>query len=397
MFKKAVLFSLAVVWLLAGVVGMASAAQNVGNTSQKGSLLIFPKIEVGAGKDTLISISNDYFKGVPVKCYWVSEQQEIRDFQFLITVSQPIWFRASDGLGTASSLDDGVTTKPMTVPPFFGEGDRTILTKGELKCWAVNFEGRRQINWNHLTGTAMVLDYTGQAAYQYNSFNFSARGFKANTIGQNVGTLGKLPLTGLDKQYDACPQYLMFNFFAHDKDDNIDNWRVNLDDGQAQIKFNKTDLTMAPCKQDLRQDRIPTCSKAQFVVYNENEVQFTGAYQCFKCFYDHYLDEIDVGAGYFTVQNLHTLMGRFTVQGVPSTKCTFTDSKCQTTNGVPGVYTPLLGVTTTEMDFLTPAGKPELLGATGVGAGTWKNPEIPDDVVTIQWDPLPPVQESPEK
>ncbi len=54
MFKKAVFFSLAVVWLLVGVTTMASAAQNVGNTSQKGSVLIFPKIDVTPGRDTII-------------------------------------------------------------------------------------------------------------------------------------------------------------------------------------------------------------------------------------------------------------------------------------------------------------------------------------------------------
>ena len=126
--------------------------------------------------DTIIQISNDYPRGVMVKCYWVDLEQQIQDFMFLVTITQPVWFRASDGLGTASYTNRDKTapdasTQPMTVPPFFPD------SQGELKCWAVNFEGNSQINWNHLYGTATVLDYRNLTAYQYNSFNFTARGY----------------------------------------------------------------------------------------------------------------------------------------------------------------------------------------------------------------------------
>ncbi len=63
MFKKTLVFSLAVVWLLVGACTIASAAQNVGNASQKGSVLIFPKIDVTQGRDTIIQISNDFSRG----------------------------------------------------------------------------------------------------------------------------------------------------------------------------------------------------------------------------------------------------------------------------------------------------------------------------------------------
>ena len=120
--KKIVLVALAMALVL-GMVGMASAAQNVANTNQKGSLLIWPKIANADGYSTLITIGNDYYDEVWVKCYWVDADQQIEDFMFRLTPNQPVWFRASDGTG-------GV----MTVPPFGGD-------YGELKCWAVNDAG----------------------------------------------------------------------------------------------------------------------------------------------------------------------------------------------------------------------------------------------------------------
>jgi hypothetical protein len=41
-----------------------------------------------------------------------------------------------------------------------------------------------------------------------------------------------------------------------------------------------------PCDQDLRQDHLPIYAKANFTVWDEDEVGFTGAYMCFKCWID---------------------------------------------------------------------------------------------------------------
>ena len=381
MFKKTLVFSLAIVWLLVGVCTIASAAQNVGNTSQKGSVLIFPKIDTTTDdnntRDTIIQISNDYPRGVMVKCYWVDSDQTIQDFMFLITITQPVWFRASDGLGTASYNND-VSTQPMTVPPFFSN------SVGELKCWAVNFEGTSEINWNHLYGTATVLDYHNMTAYEYNSFNFTARGFA--DLGQETGPGGDIVLSGANLAYDACPQYLMFNFFSYapTKDVAVDG------EGQM-VRFNKTDLTLVPCKQDLRQDRIPTCTKAKFDIWNENETKYTGAYQCFKCWFEGYLNEIGttldpngkasgIGGAKFTYEGLHTMMGRMRVTGVASTVCNNIFATCKGQ-----VNSPLLGITSTQIFFNGGLAKSELTAATGVGAGV-------GEASHILWDPsgLPP-------
>ncbi len=396
MLKKTLVFSLAIVWLLVGACTIASAAQNVGNTSQKGSVLIFPKIDTTTddnnARDTIIQLSNDYPRGVMVKCYWVDSDQTIQDFMFLVTITQPVWFRASDGLGTASYNLNDASTNPMTVPPFFSN------SVGELKCWAVNFEGTSQINWNHLYGTATVLDYRNLTAYQYNSVNFTARGFAA--LGQEVGTGGDIVLSGANLAYDACPQYLIFNFFSF-----APTKEVAIDGEGQTVKFNKTDLTLVPCKQDLRQDRIPTCTKAKFDIWNENETKYTGAYQCFKCWFEGYLNEIGTildpnsgratgfGGEKFTFSGLHTLMGRMRATGVSSTVCANIFKTPNTVYG-PGadkcksqVTSPLLGITSTQIFF---TGKSELTAATGVGAGS-------GEVSHILWDPqgLPP--EAPAK
>lgn len=303
MLKKFTVYSLAVA-LLFGLAAVASAAQNVANTTQKGSLLIFPKIEVFTAYengtdpgdsdfwvDTLIFIANDYPQEVWVKCYWVNEDQEVQDFMFRLTNNQPIVFWAGSGT-------DWFLGNPVTVPPFEGVG--------ELKCWAVNAAGDQQISFNHLYGNAWLIGEYAETAY--NAWSFTARNVAIN---QPVGTGGELVLSGANGAYDACPQYLLVNFIP-----------AYFMVGEADFR---PDLTLVPCKQDLRQDRTPTYTKAKFDIWNQNETKFTGAYQCIKCWYEGYLDEIGTNGGFggekFTWWTLKTFAARFRVQGVASTVC----------------------------------------------------------------------------
>jgi hypothetical protein len=352
--KKIVLVALAMALVL-GMVGMASAAQNVANTNQKGSLLIWPKIANADGYSTLITIGNDYYDEVWVKCYWVDADQQIEDFMFRLTPNQPVWFRASDGTG-------GV----MTVPPFNGDN-------GELKCWAVNDAGDTQIAFNHLYGSAVIFEGV-TTGFEYNAWSFTA---KVATQGAAVGTGGNLLLTGLPGGYDACPQYLVENFMAY-----VENTAAEREPYVA----------LVPCKQDLRQDRTPTCTKAKFDVWNENETKYTGAYRCIKCWFEGELNEIGVyvsGNGYgfgsdkFTLAGLHTFLARFRVTGVASPVCTGKILGCA---GVTQVNTPLLGVLYHDVRF---DGAPEFMigttphtaGADGTGFVLWDaaggSPEAP--------------------
>jgi hypothetical protein len=362
------LFSLVVALVLMGLCSMASAAQNVTNTSQKGSLLIFPKIdtsaidESGFYRDTIVMIGNDYFTEVWVKCYWVNAFQEIQDFMFRLTPNQPVWFRASDGAGTG--VYDFVTS-PITVPGFFaGAG-----VVGELKCWAVDAVGQNQISFNHLYGNAIIFDPVHAAAFEYNAWAFTARGVALNGT---VGEPGTLVLSGATGGYDACPSYLVFNCFSKGS-------AINLPDEGGFATFVNTDLTLVPCNQDLSQDRVPTCTKAKFDIWNENETKYTGAYQCFKCWFEGYLGDIGFttrggfGGEKFWYKSLHTTAGRFRVQGVASTVCNGIFPTCTAQ-----VATPLLGLISTEIKF-TSDPFDALAGTTPNTAGTGA-------ATTIRWD-----------
>ncbi len=367
MTRKLAVFSLAFLLIVGGLISVASAAQNVANTNQKGSLLIFPRIDVMAYnpndpvpgfRDTIITIGNDYYKEVWVKCYWVDQDQQIEDFMFAMTPNQVVWFSAQAGEGSPGA----------TVPPFTGP-------EGELKCWAVDASGQQQISFNHLYGTANVYyAFPVLGGFETNAWVFTARGV---ALGDPVGAPGELDLTGLAGGYDACPQYLLANFPT-----------ANADQTER--------LTLVPCKQDLRQDRTPTCTKAKFDVWNENETKFTGSYRCIKCWYEGYLSEINLpgppnGYGFggvnFTMAGLGgSTYGRYRVQGVASTVCNKKfltagnpDLKIPPSDRCTGgqVASPLLGLQTLE----NPRGAFILMtGNATFGAGA-------DGSGFVKWDP----------
>ena len=353
MVKKPAFISLAVVLGLT-MVTVASAA-NVAGTSKKGSLLVFPKIEVffdaAEGTpiiDTYVSIGNDQSAAVSVKCYWMDNNQTIDDFEFNLTANQPVFFTASQ-----YSASDWVAAGNVEVPPFRGIGS--------LVCFAVTREGDNQLKWNHLYGSATIVTiptFDTPYAAQYNAYSFAVPG----AVG---GTPGQLDLNGsATAGYDACPQYLVANFypaalwFGMPPFPPMGMWRP--------------DLTLWPCRQDLRQDRTPTCTKAKFDVWNGNEIKFTGAYQCFKCFFEGFLDDMGTddtntdltkqlypappkgyqrgpgfGWSHFIETTLRTDTARFRVQGVRSSVCDSGKTRgCLDSSGeaVNSVDTPLLGV-----------------------------------------------------
>lgn len=398
--RKASICALAVVVVFLGLSAMALAAQNVANVSQKGSLLIFPKIDTSLTiiyqgvpyfRDTIVVIGNDNTKEVWLKCYWVNSDQQVEDFMFRLTPNQPIWFRASDGLGTGLYEP---SINPMTVPPFF-HGDNGT---GELKCWAVDEGDLSQIVFNHLYGSAFIFDPWNHTAFQYNAWSFFARA---------AGDPGVLVLDG-DKYYDACPRYLLFNFFAAGS-------KAGYPLADENATFINTELTLVPCHQDLRQDRFPTCTKARFDIWNENETKYTGAYQCLKCWFEGYLSDVGktkggFGGAKFTYKNLHTTAGRCRVQGVRSTVCwdVFTKTgedgkpvdRCWTdpadTQYRGQVAAPLIGLVSTEFKFSDDPSAVALTGTTPNTAGVWGPPADPLQfpVPRILWDHASPTPES---
>jgi hypothetical protein len=271
----------------------AFAVAPIGNTTQKGSLLIFPRIDVSDHKETIIRITNDYSKPVQLKCYFMDIDKNKVDFEVKLTMNQPFWFSARSGEGTLS-------VQPF---PTFG-GNYT----GELKCWAVSYDGANQISWNHLVGSATIYDYYGQAA-EYNAWGFEALAAQ----GAIVGHPGRLDLDGVS--YDKCPRTLIGQF-TPTGDDN----RIRYGDW---VRGSTVQLSVASCTQDLRQDFEYITTKLAFDVWNEDEVKFTGAHECSDSWHEVYLNEEDImtAGRNFTAKTLGTDSAYYRVKGMKSKVC----------------------------------------------------------------------------
>jgi hypothetical protein len=287
----------------------AFAAQNVANTSQKGSLLIYASIDVSEGTDTIVRMSNDSNLSVTVKCYYMNEKKGRRDFSFKLTKKQPVWWSVYKGYGTLAVPDfpDNYPLKPDGSPLYPGDADL-----GELICWAVSPNELNQISFNHLSGTATIYEFEdgNNSAFEYNSWNFTARNVAA---GAAVGTAGRLDLTGslTAPSYDACPQYLIGHFSPAD---------AHLYIGGGRISVEENELSVVSCNQDLRQDYTPHFTKLQLTVWNEAETRFTGAYKCSDGY--HFFDLTSAVAGEnFTYSVLKSGAAQFKVLGVQSTQC----------------------------------------------------------------------------
>lgn len=298
MVKRIAQVSLAVFMVLA--LATAASAVDVASTSLKGSMLIFPKvISYDGNVETYFFIGNDNTVETYVKCYWMDDNQDVEDFHFLITANQPIVF----------------ATNENQYGPMFGTN-----TQGSLVCWAQNAADSKPEVFNHLYGYAMI---DGTANVFYNAYSLPITNLKNNYMTRLSATEIQLNLYGTNA-YAACPKYLITNFAPGDDDTT----------GVNDLVGGAPDLTLWPCKQDLRQDRIPTCTKAKFDIWNWNEVKFTGAYQCFKCFFEGFLEDIGNPASFIYKRGKgfgydkfdYTKLGskdiaRMRVQGVKSTVC----------------------------------------------------------------------------
>jgi hypothetical protein len=226
------------------------------------------------------------------------------------------------------------------------------VNKGALLCWATNNSLSAQISHNHLSGTATVTSWDGdQTSYTYPSWNFTARNVLA---GSTVGTPGRLDLTGADTAYDACPNYLIGHFSPAGA-------AIDTGSGAGTEYVEENFLSALSCNQDLRQDFTPHFTKLQFQVWNEQEVKFTGAYECSDGAKSLSLaDETDVARENFTYDVVQSTAAQIKVKGVASTQCNPPVVPRPSENsGLVGVLATVLG---TEEDV-------SLVGTTLNGAG----------------------------
>jgi hypothetical protein len=303
-------------------------------TSIKGSLLIYPNIELRWDdngtliQDTFISLINDYPADVSVQFYYVNgdpptaavfdngtliERAHLGwnsfDTQMPLTSSQPTYWSAATGLpgggGVApfSILDPAL---PLGRPDPNRPGTRIL--RGYMLVWAVNGVGA-EIRWNHLAGTATQVDYQRGTAWEYNSYAVPTVD-SSIAHGAVTGTPGVLNLDGIEyaKAYDL----LLLQFHASGAASfNGIAGTVNLD----------TDLTLLPVTADLRQETVgPPTTKASMTVWNANEFKLTGLDRCITCWDQQLLSQYGL-PNHFLRQNLQTNRGKAQIDGLASQLC----------------------------------------------------------------------------
>jgi hypothetical protein len=297
---------------IAMVVASASAQDRV-SASEKGSVLIFPKVELrwnAAGdliQDTFISITNDQNQAVNVHMYFVSEACTNVDNDILLTRNQPSWWSAFSGLPKGVSP---FTVLGAPIPDPEGTGDEIL--RGYIVAFAVNAD-IEQIRWNHLFGEATIVNYADGTAWEYTAYAFQAI---EGQEGDVVGTPGMLDLDGVF--YDAGFNRLLLNFFAAGS---------TAFSGGGAVVTHDTDLTLLILDQDLRQDNDgPFTTKAQFYIWNENEVGFSGMEYCITKWDESLLS---ARGGHFLVGNLQTNKGYARIDGMASQVCDVYDMSGQ--------------------------------------------------------------------
>lgn len=412
------------IWLLCAALTVAahvSAAPNTVNSSQKGSLLVFGDIridgngdsscseicsEAAVGRwDTLIRLQNDGGSDVHVKCYWMDGYKNRVDFEFPITRNQAVWFDARTGQGSVhvnpfpAGAANGFT--PGNRHPFLG-GDVTaswlgwnatpqpgfgVYERGMLMCWAVDGAGQSQIKWNHLSGSA-TLHNTVAGAYEVSSYALYA---PTGVDLQPIGAPGILNLNGLE--YDACPLYQIGQFSPPNPG--------ATPQGALAIWSNR--LAIVSCTQHLNQDWTPVWTKLQFEVWNEEEVKFTGAYECADSWHETallpgtvgqqtatgapailglaFIDGLDAAAQNFSPAALGTYAARYRVQGVQSAQCNRVKPSSGSGADVAAVTTQAVGLLVVQSSEEVSS----IMGTSLAGAGKITG--------KVFWDPGPAVAE----
>jgi hypothetical protein len=350
----------------------AFAAQNVANTSQKGSLLIFPLIDVRTGATTpditttIVDISNDQNLTVNLNCNYINDKKGRVDFHFNISPKGSVSFDVLTHSGS-------IAPPPWPTGGTFPQGNALV---GELICFAVDGPGANQVRFNHLTGTATVVRFDDadanqtRQAFKYNAWAFTARSALAVPPPDNspVGTPGTIVLSGGgDGTYDACPQYLIANFSPG----GIVGTRANVLGG---VTYRNNFLSISSCFQDLTQDFTLHLEKLQLTVWNEFEEEFSGAYQCSDSVLTFGLETADVPVNSdlsnFTYNTLGTHNARFEVDGIPSSQCAGTEPLGAATpdTGNVGVLVTSIGIGDTD-ELGGVEGKDAEIGNTIHGAG----------------------------
>lgn len=393
-----------------------------GSTEQKGSLLVFSKVEVKWDadgtliQDTFLDLSNDADRdGVDIQAYFVNgdlpiaEETDdsgnvIREFEpgwntadcrFRLTKRQPhFWSAARGGVNPEGSgcqpftvLDDNGRPDPET-------GGRTRILRGFVVMWAVGFVELpteelppdlppdifgfpgvwTEIRWNHLKGDGLIVNYAEGSAWEYSAWAAQARNPSNQELPFPIpGTNepGVLLLDGLE--YDLLPSELLLDFYA--------SGSTALSRGGVTVSVD-TELTLHPMTLDLRQDGVgPVLTKAEIEIFNENESKFSGTRRCICCWDSTLLSQYvrtEAIPNHFLRTVLRTDKGSARIDGVASSECDYRETcgverttemiEIQNNHGLDdGV--PLLGLASKRVAFSGAQSKVDVAGMNLPGLG----------------------------
>jgi cysteine-rich repeat protein len=364
------------------------------DNSTKGSLLIYSQVDLrwdASGtliQDTVLEMTNDLEQDVYVQFYFVNGDDprdaisagdppqviaeaepgwNWTDLQLLLTGNQPVYWSASTGLplGTApfEILDPDNGNGPGRPT---ADGGRML--RGFIYAWTVDAYGY-PIRWNHLSGSATVVNYATQTAWEYNAWSIQAYGDEDCNAHDSGGT-GELNMDG--KMYNLVHDMLLIDFYASgSRALSSDAVSVSVD----------MDLTLHPVSVDFRSNSFgPITTKAKFDIWNENERRFSGTERCITCWDQTLLSDYQA-PNHFLIQNLQTDRGKARVDGIQSPAC---ESGCVRRlnnlaggNGFPGNDATvcsgdaaLLGVVSKVLAFEGSSSRVARSGRSVVGMGT---------------------------
>lgn len=348
---------------LAAVLAGNAYAQPRVNGNSKGSLVVYPHVEVrwnAAGDtvilDTFIHLSNDFPTPVDIKLFfvngdpplaapvrWEGDDPAEDDADLLGTLASEAYTteghdlkqggggdggdrdhlgwnfydnvlslngNAAEYWAASSGLPAGVGPWSQLDPgPPPGRPDPDNPAERYIRGFVVAFAIQQapvgdEIKWNHLYGDATVVRYNEEYAWQYHAYAFDVITGVANGAPTGV-TPGVLNLDGTE--YDSSFDLLQLNFVAAGSETYIP--------GMA----SDTLLTLMPMTMDFRDGGVPVTTRVSFDIWNENEVKFTNLDQCVTCWSGLLLTQHQT-PNHFLMSALHTDIGKARMDAEGSTQ-----------------------------------------------------------------------------